>query len=130
MKIWRVHRCPRAWERRETCDVGTSSCSRVGFPAAPSVQLTRRDSRSPARSESETTTGRVLGSHKRCRGPGFIYAGWVPVTCDFCGTAAPADEPPLTWTSSVENGKRRLFCERCSRENLRAIEGKLDSEWW
>jgi hypothetical protein len=30
----------------------------------------------------------------------------------------------------VENGRRKLFCERCSREHLRAIEGKLDSEFW
>ena len=58
----------------------------------------------------------------------------APVTCDFCGTPAPADPSsdslPLTWTTAVENGRRRVFCERCSREHLRAIEGKLDSEWW
>jgi hypothetical protein len=55
------------------------------------------------------------------------------VTCDFCGTAAPGDSdqsPPLTWTTAVENGRQRLFCESCSREHLRAIESKLDSEWW
>jgi hypothetical protein len=55
-------------------------------------------------------------------------------TCDFCGTPAPADQPgdelPLTWTTAVENGRRRVFCAACSREHLRAIEGKLDSEWW
>jgi hypothetical protein len=54
----------------------------------------------------------------------------VPVTCDFCGAAAPGDETPLTWTTSVENGRTKVFCDRCSREHLRAIEGKLDSEWW
>jgi len=37
---------------------------------------------------------------------------------------------PLTWTTAVENGRSRVFCETCSREHLRAIEGKLDSEWW
>jgi hypothetical protein len=55
-------------------------------------------------------------------------------TCDFCGTAAaeggPADGLPLTWTTAVENGRTRVFCETCSREHLRAIERKLDSEWW
>jgi hypothetical protein len=51
-------------------------------------------------------------------------------TCDFCGTAAPGDELPLTWTTAVENGRTRVFCDRCSREHLRAIESKLDSEWW
>jgi hypothetical protein len=59
----------------------------------------------------------------------------MAVTCDFCGTTAPDDAPggtemPLTWTTAVENGRQRVFCERCSREHLRAIESKLDSEWW
>ena len=69
------------------------------------------------------------------------------VVCDFCGTPAPAtspteaangdddssstsDEVPFTWITSVENGKRRVYCERCSRDHLRSIESKLDSEWW
>jgi hypothetical protein len=51
------------------------------------------------------------------------------VTCDFCGTSAPAAET-LTWTTAVENGRRRTFCDSCSRSHLRAMEGKLDSEWW
>ena len=42
----------------------------------------------------------------------------------------PATTLPLTWTTAVENGRRRVFCDGCSREHLRAIEGKLDSEWW
>lgn len=63
------------------------------------------------------------------------------VVCDFCGTPAPSspagsassdetDEVPFTWVTSVENGKRRVYCDRCSREHLRAIESKLDAEWW
>ena len=52
------------------------------------------------------------------------------VTCDFCGTSVPGAELPLTWTTAVENGRTRVFCATCSRENLRAIESKLDSEWW
>jgi hypothetical protein len=56
--------------------------------------------------------------------------GRVPVTCAYCGKNADDDTPPLTWTSAVENGRTRYFCETCSRENLRAIESKLDSEWW
>ncbi|MFI7009164.1 hypothetical protein [Streptomyces sp. NPDC050145] len=50
------------------------------------------------------------------------------VVCARCGTTA--DEMPLTWTSSVEGGVRRTYCDTCSRENIRAIEGRLDSEWW
>jgi hypothetical protein len=54
------------------------------------------------------------------------------LTCDFCGTRAEDDEESatLTWTTSVENGRLRRYCDRCSREHLRAMEGKLDSEFW
>ncbi|MFD4951517.1 hypothetical protein [Streptomyces sp. NPDC058451] len=48
--------------------------------------------------------------------------------CARCGT--PAEGLPPTWTCSVENGTRRYFCDACSRENLRSIEGRLDSAWW
>lgn len=51
------------------------------------------------------------------------------VTCDFCGTRAPGSET-LTWTTSMENRRRRVFCDTCSRTHLRALEGKLDSAWW
>ncbi|MEU2713731.1 hypothetical protein [Streptomyces sp. NPDC007205] len=51
------------------------------------------------------------------------------LVCAHCGI--PADgAPPTTWTCSVENGIRQYFCDTCSRENLRAIEGRLDSAWW
>jgi hypothetical protein len=50
-------------------------------------------------------------------------------TCDLCGTSVEGDLP-LTWTTAVENKRRRVFCDQCSREHLRAMEGKLDSEWW
>ncbi|MFJ8084055.1 hypothetical protein ACIQ6Y_26010 [Streptomyces sp. NPDC096205] len=50
------------------------------------------------------------------------------LVCARCGTTEQAPQP--TWTCSVENGARRYFCDRCSRENLRAIEGRLDSAWW
>jgi hypothetical protein len=51
-------------------------------------------------------------------------------TCDLCHKQAEDDEATLTWTTAVENGRRRTFCESCSREHLRAMESKLDSEWW
>lgn len=53
----------------------------------------------------------------------------APVTCDFCGRQAGGSET-LSWTTSVENGTQRTYCVDCSRTHLRAIEGKLDSEWW
>jgi hypothetical protein len=54
------------------------------------------------------------------------------VSCHFCGRT-PEDDPdelPLTWVTSVENGRTRVFCEQCARQHLRSIESKLDSEWW
>jgi hypothetical protein len=54
----------------------------------------------------------------------------MTVTCQLCGAVPPDDAVPLTWTSSVERGRTVWYCERCSRENLRAIEGRLDSEWF
>ncbi|MFC5178322.1 hypothetical protein [Nocardioides taihuensis] len=51
-------------------------------------------------------------------------------TCDFCGRQEPDDARRLTWSTSVENGRRRTYCDECSRTHLRAMEGKLDSEWW
>ena len=51
------------------------------------------------------------------------------MVCARCGTTADGPQP-VTWTCSVENGVRQYFCDTCSRENLRAIEGRLDSSWW
>jgi hypothetical protein len=52
------------------------------------------------------------------------------VTCAFCGKVSEDEVPPLTWTSAVEQGRTKWFCDTCSREHLRAMESKLDSEWW
>jgi hypothetical protein len=41
-----------------------------------------------------------------------------------------ADAVPVTGSASVEGGRRLWTCERCAREHLRSIEGKLDSAWW
>ncbi|MFD4558236.1 hypothetical protein ACFWP5_28625 [Streptomyces sp. NPDC058469] len=51
-----------------------------------------------------------------------------PLVCARCGTRPEGPQP--TWTCSVENGTRHYFCDTCARENLRAIEGRLDSAWW
>ena len=52
------------------------------------------------------------------------------VTCDRCGRVHPQGTPPLTWSAAVEQGRSKLFCEECTRTHLRAMEAKLDSEWW
>jgi len=51
-------------------------------------------------------------------------------TCDLCGREEPEPAKTLTWTTAVENGRRRSFCDACSRQNLRSMEAKLDSEHW
>ncbi len=50
--------------------------------------------------------------------------------CDLCGKVGEGDEPPLTWSLTVENGRSLRYCDRCTRDNVRAIEGKLDSTYW
>ena len=51
-------------------------------------------------------------------------------TCAHCERQAENEDVPVTWATSVENGRRLVYCDRCARENLRSIEGKLDSAWW
>lgn len=51
-------------------------------------------------------------------------------TCDRCGHEEPEATAALTWTTSVDRGERHTWCVACSREHLRALEGKLDPEWW
>ena len=54
-----------------------------------------------------------------------------PPVCATCGTTAhDATLAAITWTRGVENGRDTWICDRCSREHLRSIEGKLDSTWW
>ncbi len=59
--------------------------------------------------------------------------------CDLCGESSrrvavveddSAEPLPLTWSTAVEGERRWTYCDRCSRENLRSIESKLDPEWW
>ena len=50
------------------------------------------------------------------------------VTCAWCGTIA--ELLPLSWTASNERGGLRYYCDRCSRQHVRSIEGRLDAEHW
>jgi hypothetical protein len=53
------------------------------------------------------------------------------VVCATCGTVAEdASLATLTWARGTENGRQVWTCDRCSRQHLRSIEGKLDSAWW
>jgi len=51
-----------------------------------------------------------------------------PATCVACGTQV--DDRPVTWSLQVSERGQTWLCERCSRDNLRSIEGKLDEAWW
>ena len=53
-----------------------------------------------------------------------------PRVCDFCGRHESDPVRTLTWSTAVENGRQRTYCDVCSREHLRSMEGKLDSEYW
>jgi hypothetical protein len=61
---------------------------------------------------------------RRCMIGGVVY------TCAFCGRTTPGDSLPLTWATSVENGRQLVYCEQCARDHVRGIEGRLDNEWW
>jgi hypothetical protein len=54
----------------------------------------------------------------------------MSVTCNSCGTVVEGDDVPLGWVVSVEDHLVRRYCDRCARENLRAIEARLDPAWW
>jgi hypothetical protein len=54
----------------------------------------------------------------------------VTVTCDGCGREHEGETPPITWSLSLEGGRAVRLCEECTRANLRAMEGKLDSRFW
>ena len=51
-----------------------------------------------------------------------------PVSCSVCGTTV--DELPVTWSMQVSERGQTWVCDRCSRDNIRSIEGKLDEAWW
>ncbi|MFF0343830.1 hypothetical protein [Kribbella sp. NPDC004875] len=50
--------------------------------------------------------------------------------CALCGQQGESEDVPLTWATSIEGGRKLLFCDRCARENVRSIEGKMDSVHW
>ena len=53
-------------------------------------------------------------------------------TCVRCGVVGEAPEDGLPEGWSLGFGQRGVehVCGRCTRENIRAIEGKLDEAWW
>ena len=50
-------------------------------------------------------------------------------SCAVCGTTVEAP-PPLTWSTSTGPRGTTWACESCTRTHLRAMEAKLDEEFW
>ncbi len=59
-----------------------------------------------------------------------VVAGGHVARAGLRGREEPDEAATLTWATATERGRRRVYCDVCSREHLRAMEGKLDSEWW
>ena len=53
----------------------------------------------------------------------------MTLTCDVCGRRAE-EARTLTWTTSRERGRLQRYCDTCSREHLRSMEGGLGREHW
>jgi hypothetical protein len=67
------------------------------------------------------------GRYRPARGMlGRRNGGDLMLTCAWCGAAAVA--APLGWTVEFTRRGPRYMCDRCSRENLNAIEGRLETE--
>ena len=54
-----------------------------------------------------------------------------------CGRAADPEgdgDPPLGWCAdiieSLDGPRTKWICDTCTRTYVRAIEAKLDQEWW
>lgn len=61
------------------------------------------------------------------RGPAASPAGPVGA-CQLCGTAVPG--MTLGWMSESTVRGVTWTCPTCARTHLRAIESKLDQEYW
>ena len=51
-----------------------------------------------------------------------------PATCARCGVTV--GDRPLTWSLEVGARGAQWLCAACTREHVRAIEGRLDDAWW
>jgi hypothetical protein len=51
------------------------------------------------------------------------------LVCAGCG-ASGGEQLPLDWVLSSEGGRSEVYCTACARENLRAIEARLDPVYW
>lgn len=60
-------------------------------------------------------------------------SGMSTVRCQRCGLVGNASSDSsirLTWVMDRDADQVRWTCPRCAGENVRAMEAKLDLEWW
>lgn len=76
------------------------------------------------RGEATSSAGRADD-----RADAGLPIGDAAPACAFCGVV-PDGAPPLSWSTAVEAGRTRWYCDRCTRSYVRDIEGKLDDAWW
>jgi hypothetical protein len=104
-------------------------------PALPSLALCRTPG---SHLRNTLIAGEIRGRVRHSSYPASLlfrtYSERVPDdqprVCDFCGRHESDPARTLTWSTAVENGRQRTYCDVCSREHLRSMEGKLDSEYW
>ena len=56
----------------------------------------------------------------------------MTATCARCGTTATCPEGglPEGWSLATSDRGLDRLCAACTRDNVRAIEARLDEEWW
>jgi hypothetical protein len=54
------------------------------------------------------------------------------VTCSLCAATPEGGDPnPLGWACERDPRRGMLWtCPACTRRHSRAIEGRLDQDWW
>lgn len=61
--------------------------------------------------------------------PARTSTAGTAVVCALCGSSAAS--PPLTWLYEADRNRGdRWYCDACARRHLRAVEAKLDQQWW
>jgi transcription elongation factor Elf1 len=60
-----------------------------------------------------------------------VGAGMGPLACQLCGRTAEAEvDARLSWVMERDGARTSWTCPSCALENVRAMEAKLDAQWW
>lgn len=78
----------------------------------------------PARPAGRRRYGRLTGLPK-----GVRAVDDQPLTCAMCARRSSRADA-VAWSREVTGRGVQWLCERCTRENLRSIEGRIDEAAW